>query len=123
MKQIKTKAGAFFVFVMVLSAFAFQSGCLYLKNHPGGIFPQAKETGSLEYEEVGEAEGTSSEFILMWVARVTPEISFDDAVTEAIRNKGGDNLINITSWREKNVYMVGTVNVIHVKGTVIRYIR
>lgn len=123
MKQNMTKVRNLFVFVMILSAFAFQSGCLYLKNHPGGIFPQAKESGSLEYDVIGEAEGTSSEFILMWVARVTPEISFDDAVNEAIRSKGGDNLINVTSWREKKVYMVGTVNVIHVNGTVIRYLR
>ena len=123
MNRTMKDARRLFVLAIVLSAFAFQSGCLYLKNHPGGVFPQAKETGSMKYETIGDAEGTSSEFILMWIARVTPEISFDDAVNEAIRSKGGDNLVNVTSWREKKVYMVGTVNVIHVKGTVIRYLR
>jgi len=118
-----TKVRKAFVLVLILTALSFQSGCLYFKNHPGGIFSQAKESGSFQYDILGEAEGTSSEFILMWMFRVTPEISYDDAVNEAIRSKGGDNLINITSWREKNVYMTGTVNVIHVKGTVVRYLR
>jgi hypothetical protein len=103
--------------------FMFNSGCLYFKNHPVGISSQAKESGSLKYEILGEGEGTSSSFTLIWFFPVTPDLNYDDAVNEAIRSKGGDNLIDVTSWREKNVYIVGTIDVLHVKGKVIRYLR
>jgi hypothetical protein len=112
---------------MVMTAacllFIFNSGCLYFKNHPVGISSQAKESGSLKYEILGDGEGTSSSFTLVWFFPVTSRISYDEAVIEAIRSKGGDNLIDVTSWREKNVYIVGTVDVLHVKGKVIRYLR
>jgi hypothetical protein len=103
--------------------FIFNSGCLYFRNHPVGIASQAKESGSLKYEIIGDAEGTSSSFTLVWFFPVTSRISYDEAVNEAIRSKGGDNLIDVTSWREKNVYIVGTVDVLHVKGKAIRYLR
>lgn len=101
----------------------FCSGCLSMRDHPVGIWPVARETGTMPYEVIGEAEGVSSSFTLLWIFPVTPRISFTEAVSDALRSRGGDNMIEITSWRERNIYLVGTVNVLHVKGKVIRYIK
>ena len=98
------------------------TGCLYFRSHPDGIQPIAKETDYYNYEILGDAEGSSSRFALLWFIPVTPPVTYDEAVTEAIRSKGGDNLVEVTSWSETKTYIVGTVYVLHVKGKVIRYI-
>jgi hypothetical protein len=54
---------------------------------------------------------------------VTPVINYNEAIDEAIRKMGGDNIIEVTSWKEKNIYLIGSVDVIHVKGKVIRYLK
>ncbi len=99
------------------------AGCLWLKNHPLGIQDSAKETGGLAYEILGEAEGESSSLRLFWIFPVTHVISYDEAINEAIRKLGGDNLIEVTSWKEKNIYLIGTVDVLRIKGKVIRYLK
>lgn len=76
---------------------------------------------SSDYEVIGEAEGISSSFRLFWFVPVTTAANFRDAVDDAVRSKGGDNLIEAVFTRERMVYIVGTVNNIYVKGKVIRY--
>jgi len=98
------------------------TGCLYFRSHPVGIEPVARYTDYFNYEILGDAEGSSSSMTLIGLFPVTPPIKYEEAVDEAIRSKGGDNLIEVTSWREKKVYLVGVVDVLYVKGKVIRYI-
>jgi hypothetical protein len=100
----------------------YGTGCLYFRSHPVGIEPIARNTDYYKYEVLGDAEGTSSSMTLIGLFLVTPPIKYEEAIDEAIRSKGGDNLIDVTSWREKNVYVVGVVDVLHVKGKAIRYI-
>jgi hypothetical protein len=98
------------------------TGCLYFRSHPMGIEPNARYTDYFNYEILGDAEGSSSSMTLIGLFPVTPGIKYEEAVNEAIRSKGGDNLIEVTSWRERKVYIVGVVDVLHVKGKAIRYI-
>jgi hypothetical protein len=98
------------------------TGCLSFNAHPVGIQPSAKDMQSPYYEIIGEAEGISSEYKLFWFFPVTPEANTKEAIDNAIKSKGGDNLIETVITREKNVYIVGTVNNICVKGKVIRYL-
>jgi len=100
----------------------FSAGCLSFKARPVGIQPSAKDMKSPYYEIIGEAEGISSEYKFFWFFTVTTGANTNEAIDDAIRSKGGDNLIEVVITREKNVYMVGTVNNIYVKGKVIRYI-
>ncbi len=111
------------LWILILLALNAIPGCISLKSHPLGIVPSTGETGSMEYEVIGEAAGSSSMFRLFWIIPVTPDMNYDEAVTEAVRSRGGDNLIDVTSWREHNVYIVGIVDVIHIKGKVIRYLK
>ena len=98
------------------------SGCIYTKIHAVGIQPSAQSRPAPLYETLGEAEGMSSSYTFLWALPVTPHITLDEAYNEAIRSKGGDNLIGMSIWREKQVWILGTIDTIRVKGTVIRTI-
>lgn len=101
----------------------FLSGCLYSKSHPVGVEPSAKIMEPFEYEIAGEGEGSASSFTLFFMIRVTPGLDSGEAVDEAVKSRGGDNLIEAVFTRERRVYIIGTVDIIHVKGKVIRYQR
>lgn len=98
-------------------------GCLYGRVHPLAIEPGAKVMRSSEYQVLGEAEGASSSFTLLGIFQVTPCVDPERAVDQAIRSLGGDNLIECVYYTETKVYIVGVVNVVHVKGKVIRYVQ
>ena len=97
------------------------TGCIYSKIHPAGIEPSSKVVKDLPYEVLGTAQGSSSSFALLWALPVTPKAAIDEAVNEAVRAKGGDNLIEVKMWKERSIWLLGTVESIHVKGKVIRY--
>jgi hypothetical protein len=105
----------------VITASLFAGGCLSFSNRPLGVQPSAMEMRSAQYEILGNAQGESSSFRLFWIAPVTQALSIDEAVTEAIRSKGGDNLIEMCMSHQRDVYIVGTVEGIRVTGKVIRY--
>lgn len=76
-----------------------------------------------EYEVAGTGEGMASSFRLFWIFPVTPEADINRAVREAAASHGGDSLIDVRWWKEKKVYILGTVDIIHVRGKVIKYKR
>ena len=120
-RQIKRNIILYF---FLFAAFALSSvGCLSFSAHPVGIQPNAKYMNSPYYEVIGESEGISSEFKLFWLFPVTSKANTNEAVDDAIRSKGGENLIEAVITRESRVYIIGTVNNIYVKGKVIRYLR
>ena len=99
------------------------AGCLSIKEIPGGIEPSARPLEYGRWEELKEAEAESSGFKLFWVLPVTAPADFSQAVDEAIGTEGGDNLINVRWHHERQVWILGTVEIIRVKGKVIRYER
>lgn len=112
-----------FTAAAILSFALILTGCLYSKSHPAGIEPSAKFMESLDYEVIGDGEGSTSSFTLFSVIRVTPNLNYGEAVDEAIKSRGGDNLIESIFTRERRVYIIGTVDIIHVKGKVVRYLK
>lgn len=111
---------AFCIAVLICGQLAF-AGCLSFTKHPGGIQSQAFEINGRSYEVLGEAEGFSSSFTFFWLLPLMPPATLDEAIEEAIRSKGGDNLIDIHYYKERDVYFTGTVDAIRVKGRVIKY--
>lgn len=105
----------------IITASIILSGCLSFSYRPVGVEPAAFEMKNESYEILGDAEGYSSSFRLFWVLPVTPEISLDEAATDAIRAKGGDNLVRVSISRQRDVYIVGTVEEVCMTGKVIRY--
>jgi hypothetical protein len=112
-----------FIVAMSLLCLGVFSGCLYKGVRVAGIESHAKVMEGNKYRILGEAEGTSSSFNLLWLLPVTPRIDYDRAVGEAIKSLRGDNLINVRTWHERQIWIIGMVEILHVKGTVIQYER
>ena len=110
------------IFCLLIISIMFSVGCISFNAHPVGIQPSAKNMNSPYYEIIGEAEGISSEYKLFWLFPVTSRANTNEAIDNAIKSMGGDNLIETVITRESNVYIVGIVNNIYVKGKVIRYL-
>ncbi len=107
--------------VSMLIAGIFLTGCLYRGIRVVGLEQKAAQLESSRYRVLGESEGTSSSFNLFWVIPVTPRATYDRAVTEAISGMRGDSLIEIRTWMERQIWIVGMVEILHVKGKVIQY--
>ena len=101
----------------------FMPGCIYVKTHPSGILPSTQSMTASDYEVLGDAEGMSSSFTLLWAIPVTPGVSTDAAFASAVRSKGGDTLLGACIWSEKQIWILGTIETVYVKGTVIRSIQ
>jgi len=99
----------------------FVSGCLHQRVRSTGMAPQAKVMENKKYRLLGESEGQSSSFNLLWFIPVTLRIDYDRAVNEAINRMNGDNLIEVRTWKEVQIWIVGMVEILHVKGKVIKY--
>jgi hypothetical protein len=74
------------------------------------------------YKVLGEEEVLTSNFNLLWIFSVTNPPDIGLAVTEAVNRKGGDAMIDLRIWRETQLWIVGTVQVLHIRGKIIKYI-
>lgn len=106
--------------LITLSCVIVLTGCITTR-HVAGHEPHVRPLKSLQYEIVGEAESFTSNFNLLWFFNVTPLANFDRAISDAINQKNGDDLIDVSWWIERQYWIVGTINIIHIKGKVIKY--
>ena len=90
-------------------------------RHVAGYEPYVRPLKSAEYEIIGESESFTSNFNLLWFINVTPLANFDRAISDAINQKNGDEMIDITWWIERQYWIIGTINIIHIKGKIIKY--
>jgi len=98
-------------------------GCMVYRGvHVAGIEPCAGPLENRPFKIIEEAEAEISSFRLFWLVTVTPRPDFDRALREMSGEKGGDDVINIRTWEETQHWIVGTVFITHIKGTVIRYV-
>ncbi|MCX8123900.1 MAG: hypothetical protein N3F66_07015 [Spirochaetes bacterium] len=96
------------------------TGCITTR-YVAGYEPHVRPLKSLQYEIVGQAQSFTSNFNLLWFFNVTPLANFDRAISDAINQKNGDDLIDVTWWIERQYWIIGTVNIVHIKGKVIKY--
>ncbi len=122
-KQAGKQTWGLLVIVISLLSVGLCSGCLYKGVRVAGIESHAKVFEGNKYRILGDAEGSSSSFNLLWLLPVTPRIDYDRAVGEAVNSLRGDNLINVRTWFERQIWIIGMVEILHVKGTVIQYER
>ena len=108
--------------VCILSVYCvMMTGCLHVQTNARGLQTVVRPIQNDTYEVLGPAMGMNSGFRLLWFIPVTPCACADKAVNDAIYSKGGDNLIEVKYWHERQYWLVGTVDIIHVEGIVIRY--
>lgn len=99
----------------------FMTGCLYRGVKVVGLEKQAAQIEATSYTVLGESEGTSSSFNLFWLIPVTPRINYEAAAREAINSLRGDSMIDVRTWIERQIWIVGMVEILHVKGKIIHY--
>lgn len=106
--------------LITLAYIVVLTGCITTR-HVAGYEPHVRPLKSLHYEIVGEAESFTSNFNLLWFFNVTPLANFDRAIMDAINQKNGDDLIDVSWWIERQYWIIGTINIVHIKGKVIKY--
>ena len=116
--RIKFKMKYLFLLLILLIFMVNCTSYTYIR----GSAPYAKEIENKEYEVVDKSKGQSSSFHLMWLFPVTTPADYNLAIQEAINEKGGDNLIDIKFRYERQIWILGTVDILHVSGKVIRYV-
>lgn len=107
--------------ILLTAAMLFSAGCLSFNTKPRGLEPAAYDMKGRGYELIGESEGQSSSFKLFWFFPVTPGYDYKEAVDEAIAVKGGDNLIEIEYYFERQWWIVGTIEILSVRGKAVKY--
>lgn len=109
----------FFLFFML----QFISGCVSLRIHATGLEPAVHPVpdSSGNYKKLEETELMASSFKLLWFFPVTPEPDINQIIENKIIGSGGDNIIDMKVWHERQIWILGTVDIIHIKGTIIRY--
>jgi len=105
---------------IVLLCITLSSGCITTR-HVAGYEPHVRPLKDASYQIVGQAESSTSNFNLLWFFNVTPLANFDRAISDAINQKNGDDLIDVSWYIERQYWIVGTINIIHIKGKVIKY--
>ncbi|HSV97736.1 MAG TPA: hypothetical protein VLM75_12510 [Spirochaetota bacterium] len=106
---------------LLFVAVAALAGCVSVRTNLADVMASARPMEKMDYEVLGEAEGQHSSFRLFWFFPVTPRADREKAMEEAVAVKGGDNLIFVRTWHERQHWVLGTVDIIHVRGSVVRY--
>ncbi|MDH5719180.1 MAG: hypothetical protein OEZ13_01030 [Spirochaetia bacterium] len=100
----------------------FSQACLYQSRRIAGYEPNVRPLKeNKEYEFLGKSEAAASNYNLFWLFSVTPLPDLDRAIEDAVQKKNGDELIDV-SWENITQYwLMGTVNIMRIKGKVIKY--
>jgi predicted membrane protein len=106
--------------LMLFSLLFSLSACLGIQTHVKGIEPSAHPLTTGKYEIIEPVEFQVSRFKLFWFFPVTPDLKIYETIDETVNNKGGDNLIDMQIWHERQFWILGTVDIVHIKGKIIR---
>ena len=90
------------------------------KTSPGSLVPSLTPIGR-PYKILGEAEARVSNFNVLWVANVTAAPDFERARRELIQSKSGDEIVQVSWFLEKEYWILGTINILHIKATVVKF--
>lgn len=101
-------------------------GCFYNKQQSFGQLPSVPDNTSLPamerpYEILGWGEAETSNFNFFWSWGVTGPPNPDRAIAKIVSQKGGDALVNIQLEERREYWAVGTINILKIRGQVIRY--
>ena len=88
---------------------------------PGGIAPSNTPIDGREYIVLGSAVETDSLIRLLGIIPLSDPNDISDAVNEAIKQHGGDALIDVTIEGYSQWWILFTRDVTEVKGNVIRF--
>ena len=119
--KYKTRIHRFITLTILIACVNFTANCVYMRTQIKGIKDSAEPIENQQYEVLNYATGKSSSFKLFWFIPVTPEINYNEAVDEAVLSGNGDNLIDVRLYGKKQVWILGTVDILYVEGKAIKY--
>lgn len=90
------------------------------RANPGGLQPSLTPIAR-PYKILGAAETSVSSFNLLWSVGVTGAPDFERARRELIQSKNGDDIIQVSWYIEKEFWVLGTIDILHIKATVIQF--
>ena len=90
------------------------------KTQPGGFVPSLNPIYR-SYQILDKAEAKISTFNLFGLLNVTGTPDFERARRELISSKQGDDVIQVSWYLEKEYWLLGTINILHIKATVIKF--
>ena len=123
LKQNKynTSFSRFTAVIPVIILINLITSCVYMKTQIKGIKDCAEPLESQQYDVLNFSSGKSSTFYLFWFIPVTPRINYNEAVDEAVLGGNGDNIIDVRLYEQKQIWILGTVDILYIEGKAIKY--
>lgn len=106
-------------YLLLLSGLLFSTACTTTMV-PSGIEATYGNPPEGDYEIIATDTAEVSNFNLFGLFAVTTVPDVDLGVKELVNRHAGDGIINIRTWEEEEVWVVGTVYRVRIQGTVIR---
>lgn len=104
-------------FLAILAA----AGLVGCAHTPGGIAPSNVPIDGRKYRVVGHARSTDSVVKLFGILPLSGSNSISGAMSDCIRSRQGDAMINITSEGYSQFWILFTRKIILVQGDVIKF--
>ncbi|HWF60205.1 MAG TPA: hypothetical protein VN666_07825 [Nitrospira sp.] len=86
---------------------------------PGAVAPSTLPVGE-QYAELGTREEASSCGYTILTIPVKNPIPLSEVIDEMVKARGGDALIEVTSYSSQAFYLLGMANCIAVQGKVVK---
>ncbi len=104
--------------ILALLLIVAASGCA---TNPGGIAASSTPINGRSYTNLGRSTATERRILLLGIIPITGENSIRGALNEAVENRGGDAMINITVESYAHWWIIITRFATRVDGEVIRF--
>lgn len=87
------------------------------------IIPSATIIRDEGYKVLGESSAETSTFFFLGLFPVTNPLNIEYAMSQAVQKiPGGDSMVEVYVWKEtQNVFPLGSISVLKVKGTVVSF--
>jgi hypothetical protein len=117
----KNKLTSYRISCLLLIIFLISfSACIGIQKNFKGIEPSARPLTAKKYEILEPAEFQVSSFRLFWFFPVTPGLNIYETIDDTVSRKGGDNLIDMQVWHERQYWILGTIDIVHINGKIIK---
>lgn len=109
-------------FLVLLSVMLITiTGCISVSKNPVAIDASARPMENRTFEVGEEAKGVSSSFKLFWFIPVTKKASLDTAIDRALAPTGADNLVEMRAYQEREIWILGMIDLYRVEGVAVHY--
>lgn len=121
MNKYKSRIKRFIAVAVLITGVSLTAHCVYNQTQIKGIKDSAEPLETKQYDVLNNTSGKSSSFKLFWFIPVTPQVNYNEAIDEAVLSGNGENLIDVRLYGKKQIWILGTVDMLYVEGKAIKY--